>query len=362
MKLVFLIGDLSHSGGTERVLSVISDGLVRLGHDVTIISLTGEPPSFFNLHEKIRVVWLRSRGLDKQVIRNLVCLLQLAHRERPDFWVDVDNILGVYSFPVAWLNPGMRWISWEHFNYYYPFEYNQRLRSVVRRLCARFADCVVCLSDEDVGYYRQNLRVRGQLVRIYDPAPFVPQMIDNAGKEKLILAAGRLAHVKGFDELIRAWALLEKRFPEWRLIIAGEGDERGKLEAMAQDADLHAMRFVGHVRDMKELYQRASIFALSSRGEGFGMVLVEAMAFGTPVVGFGCKAGVREVVQDGVGGYLVPVGDVEAFAGRLALLMENDELRKRLGTQAGESVRRFDRERITDEWDRLLHELKARKK
>lgn len=360
MKIVFFIGNMSHSGGTERVLSIISGGLTLRGHAVTIISLTGEPPSFFDIHESVRVEWLRSRGLNTQIIRNLTCLQRLVRRDRPDFWVDVDNILGVYSLPIHQMNPSMRWISWEHFNYYYPFPYNRSLRSVVRRLCARFADCLVCLSDEDVGYYRQNLHVRGKLVRIYNPAPFSPGDMDYAGKEKLVLAAGRLAHIKGFDDLVRAWTKLEKRFPEWRLIVAGEGEERSGLEAMVREAGLQNIQFIGRVQDIQALYRRASIFALSSRAEGFVMVLLEAMAFGTPVVGFSCRAGVGEVVTDGKDGYLVPMGDVDSFADKLAQLMEDSELCRRMGVQACASIQRFDRERIINEWDQLLREMKSK--
>ena len=357
-KIVFVSGNMSHSGGTERVLSVIANGLAARGYAVSIISFGGDGKSFFALSEEVKLLWLYEDNPMKAIVRLLRKYRAALTQEQPDVLVDVDNILCLYTLPAKGAVPGVKWISWEHFNYYYPFPVNHNLRRLVRRLVCRYADQIVVLSKEDMGYYLENRKIRGAITQIYNPTPYEGGCVHITESEetekKIVLAAGRLTAIKGFDMLIESWKLLENRFPDWKLVIAGEGEDRAALEQQIADAGLTHVELPGRISDMATMYQQAELFVLPSRGEGFVMVLLEAMAFSLPAVAFACKAGVKEVISDGENGYLAELGDIECFADRMARLMEDDALRYRMGDAAKKSMEQFKTENILDEWEKLL--------
>lgn len=183
----------------------------------------------------------------------------------------------------------MHWISWEHFNFYYHFKKNQFLRSIARRLVGRYSECLIVLSEEDKAYYKERLNLRCRIIRIYNPNPYEDKAPKQEG-EPIIFAAGRLTRVKGFDLLIKSWKLLEDRYPEWKVLVAGEGADRKKLEKEIETSGIRRFFLVGNTDRIEEYYKKAELFVLPSRDEGFGMVLLEAMAFSLPAVGYSCKA------------------------------------------------------------------------
>ncbi len=386
-KIVFISGNMSHSGGTERVLSVIANGLSGRGYDVSIISFGGDGKTFFALTDKVKVRWLYEDNPMKAIARLLKKYRAALKEEQPDEIVDVDNILCLYTLPAKSAVPGAKWISWEHFNYYYEFPVNHNLRKLVRRLVCRYADQIVVLSKEDKGYYLENRKIRGAITQIYNPTPYEGECVSAAEaahvrtidekqniqiaaalkeadekeseetKKKIVLAAGRLTGIKGFDMLIESWRLLEERFPDWKLVIAGEGEDRAALEQQIADAGLTRVELPGRISDMAAMYRQVEFFVLPSRGEGFVMVLLEAMAFSLPAVAFACKAGVKEVIYDGENGYLARLGDINTLADRMARLMEDGALRHRMGAAARESMERFKTEKILNDWEDMLKSL-----
>ena len=376
VKIAFFCGNMSHSGGTERVLSVIANELSERGHTVSVISLWGEGTSFFPLYKRIHVYWVERERHQKGIVGNFRYLTAILRHERPEYLIDVDMILGCYSFFLKWRRPDLCWISWEHFNYYYHFRKNCFLRKIIRRIAGRFADRLVVLTEEDKRYYQENMKLHCGISQIYNPLPYTQRASRNAGsltgagglrpskytqgeglkKEEfpVIFAAGRLTRAKGYDLLIQSWSLLEKRYPQWKVIVAGDGEEEKRLKRQAYKAGLKRFYFAGNVADIERYYEKAAFFVLPSRDEGFGMVLIEAMHFSLPVVAYRCKAGPGEIVDDGETGYLVEPGNVEAFAEKMRILMENEEIRRIMGEKAKKSVKRFDRKMIADEWESLL--------
>ena len=152
---------------------------------------------------------------------------------------------------------------------------------------------------------------------------------------RTIIAAGRLAHQKGFDILLRAFADLAPRHPGWTLEIYGRGGKREALEALLHQLGLENWARINPPTDrLGERMRDASIYALSSRYEGFPLVLLEAMAAGLAVVAFDCPTGPNEIVTDGRTGLLVPAEDVEAFTSALDRVMTNASLRRRLARTA----------------------------
>lgn len=353
-RLAFFCGNMNHGGGTERVLSVIANGLSARGHEVIILSLTGEGEPYYTLSPEIKLYWVGSRGLQKDIIKNLKKLEGLLEAERPEYLIDVDIILCFYSRILRKRCGIKHWISWEHFNYYTRFDHNQSLRGLARKTVCRRSDCLVVLSNEDKQNYRRNLNPTCRLKRIYNPAVF-ENVQNTAAKEKIILAVGRLTKIKGYDLLLQSWAMLESRYPEWRLLLVGEGEERAALEAQAREAGLKNIRFEGNVRDVESYYARSGIFVLPSRNEGFAMVLLEAMAYSLPIVAFNCRAGVAEAVEDNVSGYLAEPENVQALAEALAKMIGNgNEVREAMGREGKNRLAEFSQDKILDQWERLF--------
>ncbi|MCR4624657.1 MAG: glycosyltransferase family 4 protein [Lachnospiraceae bacterium] len=370
MKIAFFNGNMERSGGTERVLSIVANGLSLRGYEIVIFCLTGKGPSFYELEKDIKVYWIGSRGLQTNIISNLKKLSKIMKEESPDFLVDVDIILGFYSVLLKVRFPKTHWISWEHFNYFTKFPVNHNLRKVARFIVSRFSECLVVLSDEDKGYYQSNMRLKCRIERIYNPTPFEnvsgepadgvlasnnTERAANARKRsKVVLAVGRLTRIKGYDMLLKSWKPVEKKHPDWMLRLVGDGEERENLEKEAAVLGLKNVEFTGRVEDVSKYYKDAGFLVLSSRNEGFVMVLLEAMAFSLPAVAFACKAGVKEMVEDGVNGYLVPSGDIRTFAKKMDKMISDDEKRQSMGQNAGVMIKRFNLDNILDEWERLF--------
>jgi glycosyltransferase involved in cell wall biosynthesis len=215
---------------------------------------------------------------------------------------------------------------------------------------------------------RQDLRDYGELLasaptRVVQIANAVPRLEGRRSElsNPVVLAAGRLTRQKGFDRLVRAFALVARRRPEWTLRIFGGGRDLQLLQAMILDHDLHNNVFLmGPTDDLGRELAQASIFTLSSRFEGLPMVILEAMSKGLPVVSFDCPTGPAEVIGDGVDGLLVRDGDVAALAEAIVRLIDDEQERRRMGGAAWRKARDYDVAAIGRRWDALLDDLTAR--
>jgi len=203
--------------------------------------------------------------------------------------------------------------------------------------------------------YDRHLKGGVRLVRIPNSARDLGEPADLDAKR--VLAAGRLTRQKGFDWLIPAWAQIEDKHPDWTLRICGEGNWRERLEAQAAEHGLKRLEMPGSCADMADQMSNASIFALSSRFEGFPLILCEAMSKGMAPVAFDCPTGPGEMIRDGENGLILPLGDVDGFAAALDRMIGDDELRHRCGRAALETGKGFRMDAIGPMWDELFREL-----
>jgi glycosyltransferase involved in cell wall biosynthesis len=179
------------------------------------------------------------------------------------------------------------------------------------------------------------------------------------GAKYFIAAMGRLVEQKGFDLLLAAFAAVSNKYPDWSLVILGEGPLRKELENQVESLKLGTrVQLAGQVSNPYPMLRRADLFVISSRFEGFPNALLEAMATGLPVVGFDCPSGPRNIIREGVDGLLVPPEDVGALAAALDRLMGNPAERERLAKHAPEVLERFGMCEIMAKWDDLIAQVR----
>ena len=177
----------------------------------------------------------------------------------------------------------------------------------------------------------------------------------------VIIACGRLIPSKGFTDLITAFSLVCSQSPA-RLVFIGAGEERDKLEKLTKKLGLNKkVLFLGYQEDPFKFMARATIFALSSYWEGFGNVIIEAMACGTPVISTRCPSGPDEIITDGLNGLLVPVGDVDALAGAILRLLKDEPLRKRLAEEGKKRAGDFRVEKMVAEYERVFKKVASKR-
>lgn len=222
-------------------------------------------------------------------------------------------------------------------------------------------DAVVSLTQRDATWLGAQWGDRAPRIEV------IPNALPDTGRpisgrrQKVIMGAGRLVRSKGFADLIRAFAVVAPEFPEWRLRIFGDGPEAPALRRLVRTlAVVDQVDLMPPTTDIEREWARASIGALASRYEGLPLVLLEARGAHLPLVAYDCETGPREIIEHGTDGYLVPVGDIAAFADSLRPLMADDRLRDRMGDAAPENLRRFAPAAVARQWEDLLQELASR--
>jgi len=235
---------------------------------------------------------------------------------------------------------------------------NPRQVEVLRATLPRL-DAYTVLTEGDARSYRSSFPESGDaIVRLpnmlswkvaAEPAPL---------ENPVVVAAGRLSREKGFRRLVRSFAAVADQHPQWRLAIHGEGGTLGELEELVERLGLQdRVLLPGHTEDLRTELANASVFALSSHYEGFGMALVEAMSLGVPAVSFDCPRGPGEIVDDGRNGLLVEDGDLVAFSAALSRLMGDADLRRRLGGTALADAAAYDPDGVVAQWEDLFEAL-----
>ena len=378
-KIVFCTPALYSAGGVERVVSYKASYFAeQLGYDVTIIVTEGKGRDcYFPLSDKVKVInfelgfealWQASfakkiilyltkqRQYKKLLKRELMCI-------RPDF--TITTLRREINF-LSDIPDGSKKIGELHVDRanYRNFATNKQnpIKQVFSRWWSnslldhiRRLDKMVLLTDSAM-YDWPELDNK---IKISDPLPF---LIDEKSSLlcKRIISIGRFDYEKGNDLLLQVWKKVEKQMPDWQLDIYGNGHREPYLLQMRQlEIDSSRCHLYGPINDVKKEYLNSSVFVLPSRYEGFGLVLIEAMACGVPVVSFDCENGPRSIITNGADGFLIPTFDIDAFADKLLLLMRDENLRRQMGEKAQKSAAKYDIDSIGLQWKQLFDGLMA---
>lgn len=196
-----------------------------------------------------------------------------------------------------------------------------------------------------------------RVVVIPNPCRFNRNTVSALNQNKL-LAVGRFDEGKNYSSLIRSFRLISDRFPDWTLTIVGEGDDFSSIKSLTLSLNLSdKVFFPGYISDLEKYLSDASIFVHTSLFETFGMVIVEAMSYGLPIVAYDCPYGPRSIIKDEMEGYLVPMGNEVLLADRICSIIEKRALRQRMGNLAWEKTKCYDIDTITNRWMDLFINL-----
>lgn len=353
--IAFLIMNFSNGGGTERVTSVVANNLYNRGYSVSIISCKEGETSKFFIEKEISLFSLHCEEQLNPFKRKLNAfrkLEKIVKKSNIDVLIAVDVALYLYLWPLQKKHV-CKCIAWEHFNFY--INPNKMVR-YARKLAAEQADCVVVLGKNDLNNYLTHYKHTKNVTYIYNPIA-VETSESSPLAQKRAIAVGRLNHQKGFDMLVESWSLIEKEVPDWKLDIYGQGPLKDHLQSRIDELKLQNIKLRGFSDDIHKEYMNSSLFFLSSRFEGFVLVLMEAMATGLPAVSFRCKEGPEETIDDGVNGFLVEEGNIKQFADCAMKLMKDEVMMKQFASKTKKDLGRFDTEVIINQWVELLNSL-----
>lgn len=382
MKIAYCLDSVSAMGGIERVTIAKANALANIKGNTVYLFITQDIGSpVFSLNPQIHIVnldinYYSIQGNSKyQILKSLLNkrrehkrkLIDALNILQPDVLISA-NLSEKHFIRSLSLNYRPVLIKEVHFNT------DCRLveaNSVTERFYARIGhfmdyrwkikrfDKIVILTEED---RLRNWNKGGNVVVIPNPLTNNTSLPPSPLTEKRVIAAGRLVRQKNFASLIRAWKEVQAKHSDWKLDIYGEGSLKTSLEKLIADLQLEgAVCLQGKTQEIFKEMTNSSIFVLSSIYEGFGLVIVEAMSCGLPVVSYACPCGPKDIIEDGKDGFLVEVNDEQTLAARINQLIEDEELRQRMSQAALQKSEKYKMERIIPMWMDLFEKLKREK-
>lgn len=375
MVIVYCLQGLYIRGGVERIVTLKANYWASHGHSVYILTTEGKGlPLAFDLVEGVEVVnlgidyrtdfalpaWRRHLVLWRKKRQHRRALEDFCVRVRPDIVVST-------FFEEATLLPrlgdgSLKVLELHTSRPFYTLRYPPhigwrrlfgRLQSWLHGRTARAYDHFVVLTPSEIAEWGEVERISA----IPNPLS-MPVEWGERYEARRVIAVGRFEYEKNFSALISIWSRVAPRHEGWMLELVGSGYLREAYEQQIVALGLQGRVVLRDPTDaIRQRYQASSIIAMTSRVEGFGMVLLEGMAQGLPAVAFDCPNGPRDIIRDGEDGFLVPMGDEAYFADRLSQMIEDRELYERLSRRAVRSVERFSADKVFPMWEQLFAHL-----
>jgi len=381
MKVVYCLTDASLEGGLERSICIKANYLADVaGYDVTIITTDKKHKhNFYTFSPKIDFIHLNInyRQLENlpffKKFSSLINKFRIHKQNLNDILLDIrpDIAISTYTHELTMLSSikdGSKKIVEHHFNKSFKkIEHSQLPKYSPERIIAFLAekrrqwyvrkyDSLVVLTKEEKKLWKRIKNVE----IIPNVVPFYPSLSSKT-QSKTVISVGRLSYEKGFSYLLRAWQIVNLKYPDWKLNIYGDGSEYNKLIGFILNAGLKdSVKIYFPLKEIEEEYINSSLFAMASLSEGFGISLTEAMACGLPCISFNSLYGPSEIITHGEDGLLVKYKSINKLAEAIMFLIEDNELRKEMGENAKINVKRFLPERIMPRWISLFEKVSGR--
>lgn len=363
MKICFVTATLT-SGGSERVMSLVANQLAVRGHEVEIVNLN-KHIVFYPIHQNVHLSFAEDE-VGSSIIRKICWLRKHIKKEKPDvvipfmeavFCVTLLALIGV-KVPV---------ISSERIDpRKSPF-----IRNILRRIFLPLTTHLVVQTQDIKDFYPKFIQKRTSI--IYNPVSETVFHLQEEPKENTIISVGKLDGQKNQKLLINAFASIAEDFPEWKLVIYGEGRERDSLESLIkslsptlprkegvlngyENSISNRILLPGRCETVIEEMNKAKVFAFSSDFEGMSNAILEAVSIGLPVVTTNVS-GAAELVKDGEGGFVVPIRDGKALADSLKILLKDESLIQKMARHNKATAKNYKLDMIVDQWESLILQI-----
>jgi len=368
-RTIILAVSSMNTGGAERVAAHLANAWADRGDSVILLATySGRGGCAYPLRPNVDFRYLTDEaggagGGAIKSLRRLIALRRLVRSRKPDVVVSFLTTVNILTI-VATLGLHCPLIVAEHS--YPPSQPMSTAARWLRNWLYPYAARVSVLTQEGLTWMTSNIPTAKATV-IPNPSPFPliasePTVKPNAliaKQRNVLLGAGRLDAGKQLSHLIEAFSRLAPQFMTWDLVVLGEGPARKALENQVASLGLqNRVILPGRAGNMGEWYERADLFALTSKFEGFPLVIAEALSYGCPVVSYDCNTGPRDIIEDGINGLLVrPVNDIDALVSALERLMIDEQLRRNFSAAATATRQRYSLERILARWDAVFDEV-----
>lgn len=357
MKIFIVCSRLSY-GGAERVGVMLANGL-SVSHSVYLISNTLEEPTY-EVKSSVQLLPLFSSissKIDKWA-STLPNIRKYAKTYRPDVIIGIMETCSLVA-KLATIGLSIPVIMTEHNAFERPKNTPLTKWQIITKFYInKLYCCVTILTEADKEFI--GLRLKNTVVM---PNPlFLTPIIKSPVKDKIVLAAGRIDdwHCKGFDILLKAWGTIAKQYPDWTLEIAGEGkkEDLELLQNIVRKSEVeNQVKFLGYQKNIVDRYKQSAIFVLSSRYEGFGLVLIEAMSQGCACVACDFKGRQREIIRNDSEGLVCVPNDVDALALAIKKMIDDDMYRQKVQKAAIERSKYYTMDKTIRRWENLLKRL-----
>lgn len=359
-KLLYITTNLQGSGGVARVLSVKLNYLIeRYGYTVHVVTTNNKSSTFFYEFNKsivfhridIKNFGFRHLFKYKKLLQNVIDNVQ------PDIIINCDNGFKGNLLPyiiksnasLVYERHGSRKID--------VISLKERIKKTVANFILdknlKNYQAFVVLNDEDENDWKAN-----NIKAISNPLCLKPIPEQSGLKNKIAIAVGRHSVEKQFDLLLKIWQKVVKDYPDWTLKIFGESDNKKTLETLVKKLEIGSqVELHPPTKKITDEYSKASMLLNTSSSEAFGLVIIEAMAYGLPAIAFESASGPKMLIDIGANGYLIKSFDIDAYANKIKQLIDDKTLIRELGENAKKSVKKFDVDTIMKQWHELLKSL-----
>ena len=345
-------------GGAERVAALWANGFCKRGREVVVVINDDKSPQTYALLPEIKTICVPVKKHKTGVMRVINRILKLRHvlkSEAPDVVIDV---IPSWKKLTALLGQNFIKIATEHNSFERPNDADVKVNKFEKFYLNRLYDHVTVLTQADkdvIGTKLKNVTV------MPNPLALIPSL-SVPTKKNVVLAVGRLDvwYVKGYDVLIKAWSIVTSKHKDWKLQIVGEGKEESIFFLKNLCAELHVsdtVLFTGFKTDVLPIFQSASIFVLSSRYEGFGLVLIEAMSQGCACIACDYKGRQREIITTDQEGEICIPNDINSLAAKISMLIDDENKRRVIQENAIRRSYHFSIDNIMDRWDVIFNTI-----